>query len=201
VPKTSGQVGRSLTPAYDVLGTVGGIGQLNTEDGVAPVHDMAAVLTQERAAIAIRRVAILTQLQSVIATVALTGLPPNMWHYGAMAVYSSSLSAIDHLAVLAVAPDGREIPVYAWDNGDPGFIIPLIDPDIGTTANILINQLPNVFPLLMAGADQSQQLSDLRLAVTTNAFGAGNINTVLLAHLAFSAVGGLNSFGVAPPGP
>lgn len=207
MPETTGQAGRSITPAYDVLGTRGGPGQLLTEQGIYLQHDMHRCLTQERGVVGIRRIANLGQLQSTTEVVLLSVLPQFMFHWQGILVLTSDISKLSALSVALTIPDfTRMFPIFAWNTFEGvGITIPVVDPDVGgDLAVVLINQLENDligFPFLASGDKQAQQLSDLRMAITTTAFGGGTVDHVLLASLSSAQIGGISSFGIAPPGP
>ena len=197
--KILSQSGVSLADQYNVVGSVAGIETLESEE-VRLSHNMADVLFSERLSGGFSRI-IQNSSQStfwdrlfdlsavsvvrVMNVICLTNEPTRIAH--------CQVSVRDD-------PDGRETPIWIWDAGpDISTSVRIEDDAAGPASTFILRPGVTAFPSMLLGVSQNQPVNMLAFRGVTNAFGAGSVNIIMIAHIQFAQVAGISSRGVKVP--
>lgn len=198
------RTGVSLADQYDIEGSIAGVERLESKE-VHLVHEMGAVIFAERMSGRIRRAQTGGITQSTAFNTSITDMPGAAVRLLALQAFVSDATRLTHmnisLGVSQLAP-AQDIPVWAWNLGDPTRTVSLTDDGSIVTSTMMlpvIDQVPN----LLIGDLQAFTVNEINIRGFTEAFGAGTIVMTILAYLAFSSAerdGGLSSVGVPFPG-
>jgi len=198
--KILAQTGISIPDVYDLKGS--GFGPLFMQDReIHLVHEMGHTIFSERLGATIRR-------QTTGAVLASTGWDFEIVDLPATPVRVLGVSVItDNSARLSVATvslrqtaSQREIPIFEWDANE-GVITSDLEDNAGGAGNTSsLVPVRTVLPSLLVGSDSQQPMGAIAFRGSTTAFGAGDVTTVALIHIAFAQVGGISSYGLPIPG-
>lgn len=204
--KILSQTGISLADTYDIEGSIAGVSELLTQDGIHLEHEMGGTIFAERFSTALRRGVTGAIAQNTVFAVGFSDLPGNSIKLLGVQVIVDVTGRVARVSVNvqdprpdATAPQ-REFPVWTWDGTNTSlqrFIVAGVDGD-QTLLNADLQY--NYLPVIMAGGGQPQGMSTLVLRGKTTAFGAGTVTLQLLAYIAFAEIGGIDSYGLPLPG-
>jgi len=205
VPKVLAKAGDSLADVYDVEGSIAGVDELITRD-VTTFHEMGGTIFSERISGNIRRLSTGALAQNATFDLTITDLPASVSRILNMAIVMQigDLGSRVGRATVAIrsAVQGREVPVYVWDNAlDSVASIRIVD-DGGAAGNTELLRpatMGLMSPGLLQGTGQPQVVSDIAFRGTINGFGAGTVELILLFQLAFSQIEGVSSRGLPVP--
>lgn len=193
--------GYSLADVYDVKGTVVGIDELLTTE-VQAVHEMGGTIFSERMSAQVFRAVSGDVLQSTAYECLMddTLLPPFPCRLHGVTVLTDTTTRLTNAAVMVRDEvRGREMPIWVWDQTNE-VTVRMVD---GTLQNLLALTPISAFyqlPTMLTGTSQMPGVAQLVCRGTTSAFGAGDVEVTLLAHISFAAdIDGLNSRGLPVP--
>ena len=194
--------GVSLADTYDVVGSIAGVEELDSES-VKVVHEMGGTIFAERFSTTVRRVVTGDILQSADFNAFISdlpGTPIRILNVTVLNLGNDSVARVSRVSAWMRDPvAGRESPLWVWGGGVT--VQNVVDNNAAVTNIEVLEPAPEftVLPLIAAGGLQPQSVSDLVLRGRTLAFGAGNLELTLLVYIAFSDPQGLSSFGLPVP--
>jgi len=200
--KVQAQAGDSLADVYDVQGSIAGIDHLVTHD-LPIVHEMGGTVFSERVAGGITRAqtGAITQTQAFGDVI--TGFAPGMTRILGVSVFVDTAARMGDLVVsIRSGPEGREVPIWAWDSTvDVEMAVRLVD-DGAAAANFTllrpVTLLENL-PSMLFGADQRRVIDEIAIRGNTLTFGAGDVEATVLITTAFASLEGVSSRGLPLP--
>lgn len=197
-----GDAGKSIADLYDVEGSIVDIRELHTAE-LPIVHEMGATLFSERYSGFLRNATSGAIIQSTAFNVVIDSLPAGPFRIYGVTVFINNAGRIDFASVAIRNPlDGREMPIWIWDSSTDAEVRVRFSDDgaaVGTQLFLQPNAGNVIFPQLIAGLGQPQDVRDIAFRGISTAFGAGNVTCDLLVHVGFSQVGGLSSRGLPIP--
>lgn len=199
MPKVLSKSGDSLADVYDVKGSIAGIDELLSAD-VNLIHEMGATLFSERLAARIIRVTAGAIAQSVSFASTFTVLE-NSRILGAQIIVTDS-ARLSRVQLSITSPpniNDQDIPIVAWEAGDPTVFMSLLDAGVGSTFEGLSSLISNNVPSLLVGSESESPVNLLTIRGIANAFGAGTVTAIGIVHLGFSQPGGLSNRGLPLP--
>ncbi len=199
--KVLSQSGISLADQYDVEGSVAGIEDLNSRD-VSLVHEMGQTLFSERLGATIRRTSSGAIGQSDVWDNVIVTFPTAPFRILGVIVLSDDATRLSVVTVsIRSTQQVREMPIFEWDTNE-GAVTSRIDQEGAGAANTstLIPARSTGWPTLGVGSLSRQEVGAIAFRGSTNAFGAGDVTTIALIHIAFAQQAGLSSYGLPIPG-
>jgi len=180
------QAGVSLADVYDVEGSIAGIDRLDINE-IKGVHELGAQIHSERLKAFIVQSSSGAVAQSTTWGLTIGGFPDSINRLLAVTVIANNAARVDHCSI-AIQEQGnsREIPVWAWDTADDAEkqVEWSIDGAAAATQFYLaVIGIPQV-PELLTRLGDDGQMPQLIFRGETGAFGAGNVTTRALFHVA-----------------
>lgn len=196
--KILSQAGDSLADAYDVVGSVAGIDELDTQS-LPIVHDMASTLFSERYVTAIRREASGDTIQNTQINLVTTNLPVTPCRLLGLAIISDSAARLSRIGVSVRNPDqDQELPIWAGDGSSS--TIHMIDDGGGVVAFNLMGGEQVLLPSMCGGEGQGPDMvNEIVVRALTTGFGAGTVFLNILYYIGFAFRAGVQSRGVPFP--
>jgi len=198
--KILGQTGISLADIYDVEGSIVGVEDLQSRD-VQTVHEMGETIFSERVGGQIFRQTAGALLQNVAWENLITTLQPNVTRIAQVVVIVDTVARIDRCTVSLRDPVlNRELPIFAFDDS----LSPLstdirIADGAAAAGSAMLNSMFPPQPAMSFGGNQPVSVPDIAFRGSTTAFGAGDVEPVLLLYLVTAEAQGLSSFGLPVP--
>ena len=200
--KILSQAGNSLADMYDVVGSVAGIDQLETQE-LGIVHEMGATVFSERFRISTRRLETIATAQSLAFSAEITDLPDGVSRILGIQVFADNGARVSTAQLSINDPIAeRDFPLWVYDNvGGAEFRQARIEDD-GTLVNrdFLMPILgPSTVPCFVTNGQSEREPEVIALRGLTTAFGAGTVTLFALVNLAFTFTGGVSARGARVP--
>lgn len=203
--KILAQAGISLADVYDVVGSIAGVSQLLSQEGVGLQHEMGGTLFSERLRGNIERLTTGDLAQNVTWDLTFT-IDPGIHLYRVLGVYvqADAPARVTQAQVsLRSAEQGRELPIFIWDStNDVDTNIRVLENGAAVTSDFAMMQTrPQAMPSLGISGDQRTRVGDeIVFRGLTSGFGAGTVEVVALFYLAFpSFTSSVSSRGLPLP--
>lgn len=184
--KILSQAGTSLADVYEIEGSIAGLEQLDVED-IKGVHDLGPQIHSERLLSFLVLGATANHLQDVTFEVITAGIPDSTNRLLGLSVISNKAARLDHASVVIQDPDtGRELPIWIWDTADDRerqITWSLDGAAVAVFFELSSLATPNI-PQLLTRIGPSGAMPQLILRGLTAGFGAGNVTTRVIYHLA-----------------
>ena len=204
--KILSQTGASLSSSYDIQGSKLPIDQLNAEDGVSLVHNMADTQFSERLRGRIVRISADAVLQSADFNSVSASLPTVPCRILGACILTDVEARLGRAGLYLRDPTAgaeQEFPIACFDDSlSPLGVNTRMQDDGNAVGNTLelLNTLFTPMASMVIGDNQVESVPDLALRGVTNAFGAGDVTIIGLLYIAFAQADGIRSFGVKIPG-
>ncbi len=203
--KVLAQTGMSLADVYDVQGSILGVEDLQVSE-VQAVHEMGSTIFAERSGAQLLRIATGDILQSVTWDLLVPGLTSTPMRLLGLTVISTDSTRVRRAQVSisnnAIITAGREMPVFVFDDAtDVGKSVRIVENgDAAASMSVLSGSYFQGTPSMLFG-DQARRITPaIKFRGSATAFGAGTVECVLLAYVAWAeAAGGLSSKGLPLP--
>ncbi len=202
--KILAQAGTSLADTYDVVGSIAGIDNLESQD-VNLVHEMGATIFSERFAGVVRRLVTAAVAQNTAFDVVLASPNPAPSRILGITVHADVGARTNDVALFARDPVlGDEILLWNWfTTEDTMQTIRTVVAGAAAANEQLFKAIsgsPGNVPSMLTGGGQAQRVSEIVLRGNTNGFGAGTVTITALVYLAFATdPTGLSSRGLPIP--
>lgn len=199
--KILSQAGQSLADMYDVQGSVAGIDQLRSEE-VSLVHEVGSTIFAERLGGQVRRAQTAGINQNAAFDLTIADLPNVAFRILDVLLLTDVASRLDFACISLIdVPNGREVPVWVWDDANDQEAQVRIDENgAGAATRFYHVANPTLLPTMGFGSDQPLAVGTMVCRGATNGFGAGTVTMTALVYVAFAEIGGISSYGVPIPG-
>jgi len=205
VAKILSQAGISLADVYDIEGSIAGTDELLSKE-VNLTHEMGGQIFSERLQSFLIKAQSGDILQSVVFAMNIASFPPTT---NRLLGVSALVDTSGRLANLCVSirdeVDFREYPIWNWDfNNDNEQVFRWSDDGAGVAEFFLLNTPTYRLPEMLIQEGTPKIMPSIQIRGTTNAFGAGTLETFVLIHVARPegaqpAAGEPSSFGLPLP--
>ena len=203
MPKILSRSGVSLADMYDVVGSIAGVEELDTQE-VRVFHEMGGTLFSERLSGGVRFESPGALAQSTNWDVVMDLEFVSILRILGMQVFVSTLARTDFATVsVRDNEEGMEMPIWAWDSAVDQEIQARFEVNAATVGNKFLlrpnNPSAQMLPSFLLGNSQRQTIGQLVFRGRTTAFGAGTVTPQFVGFFIFAQLLGLSSFGVPIP--
>jgi len=197
-PKVLGKAGESLADVYDVKGSIAGVEQLESRD-VGLVHEMGGTIFSERLRTDIIRGTLGALAQNITTDNFFSSFfldrPSRIL---GLEMITTDAARLTLLTMSLRTEDDQEIPIWAWENGDPTLQVRFVDGGSSGTITLLLNQMQsNTLPSLLVG--DVNRVPRVGIHQVTAGFGAGTVTTSMILHTLHTVEQGVSSHGLPLP--
>jgi len=185
--KILSQSGISLADSYDIQGSIVGIENLDSNN-VSLVHEMGGTIFSERLQTNLTRLNPGATAQNTAWNIQIP-VPNSPSRIMACTVISDVTTRIDMCSLNISSPvGGREIVLWSWDsNNDGEQQIRFSNDGAAVATDILLLPGYNLMPYLLtrtSGNVETREMGLLNFRGTTNGFGAGTVEPIMILGLA-----------------
>ena len=191
MPKIQSQSGVSLADTYDIEGSIAGVENLESAD-VHLFDEMGARVFSERLQAFIVRLTAGAQTQGTAWSAVASGIPDTVNRILGLTVITDQANRTSNLQVsVGNNVTGREMPIWNWATAvDDEVGIQWSDDGAGQAAFNLMSSIHGYhLPQLLTRIGAAKAMPDVIFRGITTVFGAGEVEAILLFHLARAASG------------